>query len=69
MTTQAQAPAKNLKPVNVLKYVVNGEAKTENYTRFSELAKRQSELLKDGVSVTIEPRMGEVKTQVSIVLD
>lgn len=68
--TQAQttqAPAKKLKPVNVLKYLVNGEPRSENYTRFSELTARQNELLKEGVSVTIEPRMGEVKTQVSIV--
>lgn len=53
MTTQAQAPVQTpaaTRTINVLHYKSkDGELHADPYTRFSELTKRQSQLLKEGI--------------------
>lgn len=71
MTTQAQAPVQTpaaTRTINVLHYKSkDGELHADPYTRFSELTKRQSQLLKEGIEVTVRPAQATIETKVSIV--
>lgn len=71
MNTNAQvaAPAAHTRKINVLQYVRDGKPVTEPYTRFSELTKKQAELLKDGIEVTVRPAQATIETKVSLIVD
>lgn len=68
IATQAQTPAANTRTINVLHYTSkDGAVHADPYTRFSELTKRQGQLLKEGIEVTVRPAQATIETKVNIV--